>query len=114
MEYYSPPEYQPTPLEQLVLNKSSLLHNLTRRLLFKADEFFNIFGRKAVYVSIVCPDLTFDNALPQGWLDHWQNNQIDYSTVLFGTVWAYPEGHLFGLPFPVTQEAEELIKRRDS
>lgn len=46
------------------------------------------------------PGMTFDCALPQGWVDQ-VNQQV--SNVVGHFVWLYPKGNLFGIPAPVTE-----------
>ena len=51
------------------------------------------------------PDVTYDTALPQGW--------VDVTTVDFdprrNVVWGYPKGSVMGLPLPVTTEARDHL-----
>ena len=53
-------------------------------------------------------DIQFDIALPQPWLNQFVDE--DYRTVLFGCVWLYPKGTVFGMPGALTLEASELIR----
>ncbi len=74
-------------------------------------DLITVLGNKRNVVKLLDPQLAFDEALPQPWLNYWHGD--DYYTVLHGTVWAYPKGFIMGLPCPVTQEAAELIRKRE-
>lgn len=49
-------------------------------------------------------DLSVDCALPQDWVDELTCKGFDARPHF---VWAYPEGNVFGLPFPITREAHK-------
>jgi hypothetical protein len=57
------------------------------------------------------PGLTFDCALPQDWLNQFPGDQ--YDTVRSGTIWAYPQGSIFGIPVPITEQAADTIHAID-
>lgn len=57
-------------------------------------------------------DITYDTALPQGWLDQWKGDEYDY--VRTHTVWAYPEGDIFGFPMPLTRQAFDMIAKKQA
>lgn len=46
------------------------------------------------------PGITFDCALPQGWVDEMS---AKVENIIGHFVWLYPEGSLFGQPAPVTE-----------
>jgi hypothetical protein len=64
------------------------------------------------------PDLTFDYALPQDWLDAETNKLRTYllshgkiadltdcyDRILGQTVWSYPVNSCFGKPLPITED----------
>ena len=52
------------------------------------------------------PDVTFDTALPQTWVDAHLN---DGTEVLGHFVWLYPEGNLMGMPGPITVEGVQMM-----
>jgi len=52
----------------------------------------------------------FDYALPQGWLDSFvAHHDLNYSQVLFSTVWLYPPGHSCGLPISFNTQVQAAI-----
>lgn len=51
---------------------------------------------------------TFDSAIPQGWVDDVREKLGVYPTCI---VWSYPSASVFGLPFPLTAEARDLITK---
>lgn len=55
---------------------------------------------------------TFDYALPQVWVD-MVHNTLGIWPQEYGFVWYYPDsgkGHTWGIPFPLTPEAEVIVK----
>jgi len=56
------------------------------------------------------PDVTFDTALPQTWVDAHQD---DGTEVLGHFVWLYPSGSTFGMPAPITVEGVQMMYRPD-
>lgn len=72
---------------------------------------------------------TYDNALPQPWLDQaayflqWKVNsekarteaEVDnmYSVLMSTLVWYYPKGSTFGMPYPLTVRGAMLLKLVD-
>ena len=116
MKFYIPNPYGPTVLEQLAesLDKSRTVSRIVQRMIAAEPldiRDVNALGGKAQVAQLYAPELTFDTALPQDWLDHWTGS--DYDNVRMGTVWAYPKGHLFGLPFPVSDKAWFLLSKRE-
>jgi len=111
------PEYELTPLEAFLTKKtmSSLVRDTVRNLTrgeYMSEHQLSNFDNKSRLAHMLYPDLTFDSALPQLWLNHWDGRE--YRSVLTGTVWAYPKEEAnFGLPFPVTEEANHLIRSRE-
>jgi len=58
------------------------------------------------------PDLIFDTALPQMWLNMFKD--AEYDIVRAQTVWGYPPGEaLFGLPYPLTHSAKQVLEHHD-
>ena len=74
-------------------------------------------------------DMAFDYALPQDWLDKQANmlgrimlltagdtDTIDtcksqaYDRILGQTVWAYPQGSIFGQPLPITEDGRKIAQ----
>lgn len=55
------------------------------------------------------PDLTFDTALPQPWVDMMVTGY--YFDPRLCVVWGYPPGNAFGNPYPLTQEAKAHLSR---
>lgn len=62
-------------------------------------------------------DLSFDYALPQGWLYElaegaeiggYTGNEA-YSVLRSTVVWAYPKNNIFGLPCPLCQETKDYL-----
>ena len=58
--------------------------------------------------KLVYPDTTYDTALPQDWVNAKVRQGFDPRPVV---VWGYPKGSIFGLPLPLTVEAEAELKR---
>jgi hypothetical protein len=52
------------------------------------------------------PGLTYDDALPQEWLNAVQLRGLDPRGHV---VWAYPKGSLFGNPMPRDAEGIEIL-----
>jgi len=54
----------------------------------------------------------YDGALPQGWLDEFaiKAGPDSYDKILSSFVWAYDKGAT-GFPFPLTDEAKELLRK---
>ena len=48
----------------------------------------------------------FDPALPQDWVNLTTERGFDPRGQV---VWAYPQGYIFGLPMPLTQEARSAL-----
>jgi hypothetical protein len=68
-----------------------------------------------------CRLKTYDVALPQQWLDTMSDRLSKsptacltrdqaYDKLLFGTVWNYQKGDLFGSPFYLYQELKEVME----
>ena len=56
------------------------------------------------------PDLTFDSALPQPWVDEML--RVYEFDVREHFVWGYPSGSFIGGPFPVTQIGADWLEER--
>lgn len=89
----------------------SLLNKISQGS-FLSHKELDLLGGKQVAAEIMGNEIPFDTALPQMWLDYWAGSA--YRTVLAGTVWAYPIGHLEGMPFPVEEKAMRLIEVRET
>jgi hypothetical protein len=61
---------------------------------------------KTSLASTLYPNLTYDSALPQPWVDLQLSLGFDPVPCV---VWGYPSGCLFGVPFPLTPDAEEYL-----
>lgn len=61
---------------------------------------------KGDLIARVAPQVTFDTALPQGWVNHITDRGFDPRGQV---VWSYPKGTVFGLPMPLTQEARSAL-----
>ena len=75
------------------------------------EEQLLIFGGKAAVASLFTPRFTFDTALPELWLQ--DQGDEHRQTILRGTVWAYPAGHIYGTPLPLTKEAWHILAKQD-
>ena len=56
----------------------------------------------------------YDTALPQQWLDEFVRKvggEEAYGKILSSFVWAYDDKGAMGFPYPLTPEAEELLKK---
>lgn len=53
------------------------------------------------------PELTYDTALPQGWVDAVTTSSFDPRGCV---VWGYPKGSCLGAPYPLTVEADEALR----
>lgn len=58
----------------------------------------------------IYPGMPYDTALPQDWLNQFKGE--DYHTILSGTCWGYPSGCIFGIPCPVTVQADWLLGKQ--
>lgn len=58
--------------------------------------------------SRIYTGITFDTALPQGWV----NDAYPFEVVPC-FVWGYPAGSLFGIPLPLTKAADKWLRTRD-
>jgi hypothetical protein len=47
--------------------------------------------------------------LPQDWVDNFYQVTGVYPISMF--VWSYAKAHIFGAPFPLTEEAENLLEK---
>ena len=56
---------------------------------------------KGDLIARVDPQVAYDIALPQDWVNHITNLGFD---PLGQVVWAYPHGYVWGLPMPLTEE----------
>ncbi len=57
---------------------------------------------KGDLIALVNPQVTFDTALPQDWVDEATYLGFDPRAQV---VWAYPKGSCWGMPMPLTAEA---------
>ena len=48
--------------------------------------------------------MTYDTALPQGWVDAMYERGFDHAELIGNFVWAYPSGDVSGVPYPITQD----------
>ena len=73
------------------------------RMLDNGECFTVSFAAELLY-----PGITFDTALPQEWV----NNLLDHGDDIRGkVVFAYPEGCVFGIPYPITTEGANILRR---
>ena len=56
--------------------------------------------------QMVSPQVPYDTALPQGWVNHVTSQGFDPRGQV---VWAYPKGTIWGLPMPLTTEARAAL-----
>ena len=63
---------------------------------------------KGELAKLVYPDTTYDTALPQDWVNAVTKQGFDPRPVV---VWGYPKGSIFGMPLPLTVEAEAELER---
>ncbi len=58
-------------------------------------------------------EVTFDYALPQGWLDSLADRPYSpsYNVILSTTVWAYPPGFFSGIPVTCCIEVQQAIDK---
>lgn len=61
---------------------------------------------KGDLIARVDPQVAYDIALPQDWVNHITNLGFD---PLGQVVWAYPHGYVWGLPMPLTEEARTAL-----
>lgn len=61
---------------------------------------------KGDLIDLIDPQVTFDTTLPQGWVDDVTDRGFDPRGQV---VWAYPQGTIFGLPMPLTEEARKAL-----
>lgn len=61
---------------------------------------------KGDLIDLLNPQVTFDTALPQDWVNHITKMGFDPRGQV---VWSYPKGTVFGLPMPLTQEARTAL-----
>lgn len=61
---------------------------------------------KGDLIDLIDPQVTFDTTLPQGWVDDVTDRGFDPRGQV---VWAYPQGTIFGLPMPLTEEAKTAL-----
>ena len=58
------------------------------------------------------PDITYDCALPQPWVDAARD--VDGFDVRPHFVWGYPPGSVFGRPLPLSDEGKAYLRRMGS
>ena len=61
---------------------------------------------KGDLIDLLDPQVPYDIALPQGWVDDVTDRGFDPRGQV---VWAYPQGTLWGLPMPLTVEARAAL-----
>ena len=61
---------------------------------------------KGDLIDLLNPQVTFDTALPQDWVNHIISQGFDPRGQV---VWAYPKGTVWGLPMPLTEEARSAL-----
>ena len=64
---------------------------------------------KGELASLVYPTVTYDTALPQGWVNQCIADGFDPRPCF---VWGYPDGSIMGKPLPLTAEAARGIPAR--
>jgi len=74
-----------------------------------SKENLQMLGGKDAVARCVYPKLTYDTALPEQWLQEY--GPANRQAILTGTVWAYPEGSIFGEPLALSMEAWKAIHR---
>ena len=74
------------------------------------DEFLSTMETVGNLAKRLYPDVTFDTAMPQYWVDTMQR---DYHFDPRGqVVWGYPNGSIFGIPLPLTREALTFLTEK--
>lgn len=63
---------------------------------------------KGDLIELVAPAVTYDTALPQGWVNHVTDLGFDPRGQV---IWAYPQGYICGMPMPLTAEARAELYR---
>ena len=61
---------------------------------------------KGDLITLVAPQVAYDTALPQEWVDRMTGQGWDPRGQV---VWAYPHGYVFGMPMPLTEEARRHL-----
>lgn len=61
---------------------------------------------KGDLIARVDPQVPYDVALPQGWVNHITSLGFDPRGQV---VWAYPKGSIWGMPMPLTTEARTAL-----
>ena len=61
---------------------------------------------KGDLIDQVRPQVPFDPTLPQVWVNHTTKLGFDPRGQV---VWAYPQGTVWGLPMPLTEEARSAL-----
>ena len=66
----------------------------------------NSYTTKEELARRLYPTITFDCALPQDWVNEMSSKGFDPRPCV---VWGYPPHSIFGLPLPLTAEAEKSL-----
>ena len=61
---------------------------------------------KGALIDLVDPQVAYDIALPQDWVNHVTSLGFDPRGQV---VWAYPHGYIYGMPMPLTEEARTAL-----
>lgn len=61
---------------------------------------------KGDLINQVDPQVAYDTALPQEWVDRVTRKGFDPRGQV---VWAYPHGYICGMPMPLTEEARRTL-----
>ena len=61
---------------------------------------------KGDLITLVAPQVAYDTALPQEWVDRVTQKGFDPRGQV---VWAYPHGYIYGMPMPLTEEARRHL-----
>lgn len=61
---------------------------------------------KGDLIARLDPQVTFDTALPQDWVNLITARGFDPRGQV---VWAYPHGYIYGMPMPLTEEARKAL-----
>lgn len=61
--------------------------------------------------QILYPGLVFDTALPQLWVNEALRAEFDVRPHF---IWGYPAHNILGMPYPLTQEGYDWLRRRQN
>ena len=83
--------------------------NVERAIALPTERSLKVYPiAKGDLAGIVYPTTVFDTALPQEWVNRVTKEGFDPRSTV---VWGYPKGSIFGLPLPLTAEAEQELER---